>query len=121
MVSAPPDGAGYAGEELGFGTAGVGNEARQLGRGHAGLGVETAVVLAAHFLQRTVGEDCRAVVAAVAHQQVAAQADQQQRLVVAQPAEESREVVEVGREIRARHRTAGAPGHMRRHGFIAAQ
>jgi hypothetical protein len=59
--------------------------------------------------------------AAVAHQQVAAQADEEQRLVDAGGAQEGGEVVEVGRHVGARRRAAGAPADVARHRLVEPQ
>src|SRR3569623_1354637 len=114
-------GAGDAGEELGAGEIEPRAIARHLVAGDAGAGAYRAVVEPGQFVERTGGGDDRARNAAIAHQQVAAEAQPQHRLVGGQPLQDPREVV----DIRGREKTLGnaadAPGVMARERFGVPQ
>ena len=106
---------------LGLGAGVVADETGQLGRSDAGFGVEAVVRFAAQGVQRAMGEDRGTVEAAIPHQQVAAQADQQQGLVVAQSMQEGSEIGQVDRKKCARHSAASAPRNVASHGLVLSQ
>jgi hypothetical protein len=98
----------------------LGGEARRLRAGDA-FGWRNHAVLHRRAAARAVGEDHGAAPAAVAHQQVRAEADEQQRLALRQLPEERAEIVEIGRNVEAVGGSAGAPAHVPRHGLVPPQ
>src|SRR3569623_3738324 len=105
-------GAGDAGEELGAGELAPRTIARHLVAGGAGAGAYRAVVAPGQFVERPGGGDARARHAALAHPQVAAEAQPQHRLVGGQTLQGPREVVDLRGLVITHGNAADAPGVM---------
>ena len=89
--------------------------------GHAGLHAQGIVIQPFERGERTEGENHRAGEAAVAHQQVASQADPQQRLIRVEVMQEDAQVSEIRRLVETPRGPAGTPRGMPRHGFVITQ
>ena len=114
------DRARNAGEEFRALEMVLGREARHLRAGDARFGVDH-VVVGHRPAARAVREDHGAAPAAVAHQQVGAEPDEEQRLALRQLREKRAQIVEVGRDVEAVGSSAGAPAHVPRHGLPLPQ
>src|SRR3569623_859591 len=114
-------GAGDAGEEFGAGEIEPGAIARHLVAGDAGAGAHRAVVELRELVERTGGGDDRARHAAVAHQQVAAEAQPQHRLVGGDGLQEQREVVDIRGLVITMGNAADPPGVVARERFVVPQ
>ena len=97
-------------------------ETRDPRTGHARLGVDLPAISTGPYLfERAVSENHRAAQTRIAHQQVAAEADEINRFGCRLPAQELAQVGKIGREICALDHTAGAPAHVTRHRFALLQ
>ena len=105
------DGAGNACEEFGLGKTVCRGEPRHLGARDARFGANRPI---AHLerIERRVQHQDRAAHAAVANEQVAAEAENRQRLVGGQLTHERGEIVAVGRNVDAIPRPAAAPARV---------
>src|SRR6185295_16715220 len=110
----------HAGEELGALEVVHRGEARHLRARDAGFGVDLAVAQL-RAVRSGVHQDHGAAPAAVAHQQVGAQADEEQRLPFRQLAQERPQVVDIGRHIDAVRAPAGAPADVAGHRLVEPQ
>ena len=111
----------YADQELGPDQARIRAMARDLGAGSTGAGLNDVAVHGNDVVKRGVGGDHAAADPAVAHQQVAAEADPQYGLVRRQSPQIKRKILEIRGLVKMVGRTAHAPRGMARHRFIATQ
>ncbi len=114
-------GAGDAGQELRPGEPGPRRRPRHLGTGDPGTGMETVVPHPAQLVECAKGEHHRAADAAVAHQQVAAQAQPQQRFFRRQAGQEAGQVIQVRRLVETIRGTTHPPAGMGGHGLPLSQ
>ncbi len=113
--------AGNTGQKLTADQTVLGHITRKLGAGHTGLGAQRLRIEHAQCIHTAEGRDDRTRETAVAHQQVAAQPEPQQRFIARQRGEKIRQIVEIGRRIELPRRTAHAPAGMPRQRFVMQQ
>ena len=119
------DGAGHAGHPFGAGGAVLGDEARQVRRRHPGAGAKAELValrgVRADAGEGVMGEDDRARKPRVAHEKVAAQADEEHRLGGIERAQELAQVGDVRGLVEHARAPAGSPAHVLRHRLVAPE
>src|SRR6202000_2932898 len=93
--------------------------AREAAAGHAGFGANARRAVPLERSQGPMRRHDRAAHAAVAHQQIAAQADPQQRHFLGQLPDEGSQIHDVARHEKQIRRTAGVPRGVLGHGYVA--
>ena len=93
----------------------IGDASLGINLGHAG------VFFQQETLQRVVGKDHGSAQSAIPDQKIAAQADEHDRLLRRQSAEEYAQVIEIGRKIGPINAAARAPTHVAAHRFRVHQ